>query len=104
TAAELGYRMAVAGDIGMARMKIQKGRPRVVFIDLTATDLAAPPALALYRRITGPGTWFIAVGPHVQADVLDAARAAGCQVVLPRSKFAAELPALMRRYFSQPPE
>ncbi len=103
TAAELGYRMLVASEIGMARMRIQKCRPRVVFIDLTAHDLAAPAALAAYRQATGPDTWFVAVGPHVQADVLEAARTAGCQVVLPRSKFAAELPALMRHYFSQPP-
>jgi hypothetical protein len=102
TAAELGYRMLVAGDVGLARMRMQKWRPRVVFIDLTAGDLASPAALAAYRQITGSGTWFVAVGPHVQADVLDAARTAGCQVVLPRSKFAAELPALMRRYFSRP--
>ena len=104
TAAELGYRMLVAGDVGMARTRMQKCQPRVVFIDLTARDLATPGALAAYRQITGLGTWFIGVGPHVQADVLDAARTAGCQVVLPRSKFAAELPALMRHYFSQPPE
>jgi hypothetical protein len=102
TATELGYPMAVAGDVAMARMKIQKWRPRVVFIDLTAGDLVSPKALALYRQIAGPATWFVAAGPHVQADALDAARAAGCQVVLPRSKFAAELPALMRRYFSRP--
>jgi hypothetical protein len=94
--------MLVAGDVGMARARIQKCRPRVVFIDLTARDLATPAALAAYRQITGPGTWFVAVGPHVQVDVLEAARTAGCQVVLPRSKFAAELPALMRQYFSQP--
>jgi hypothetical protein len=102
TAAEFGYRMLVAGDVGMARTRMQKCHPRVVFIDLTARDLATPGALAAYRQITGLGTWFIGVGPHVQADVLDAARTAGCQVVLPRSKFAAELPALMRHYFSQP--
>src|SRR5262249_22228763 len=104
TAAELGYRMLVAGDVGMGRVRLQTCRPRVGFIDLTARDLATPAALAGYPPITGPGTWFIAVGPHVQAEILDAARAAGCQVVLPRSKFTAELPALMRHYFSRPAE
>ena len=104
TAAELGYRMLVAGDVGMARLRMQNCRPRVVFIDLTAHDLAAPAALTAYRQITGPDTWFVGVGPHVQADVLDAARTAGCQVVLTRSQFAAELPALMRHYFSRLPE
>ena len=102
TAAELGYRMRVAGDVSIARMQIQKWQPRVVFIDLTAGDLVAPAALRAYQQIAGPATWFVAAGPHVQADTLAAARAAGCQAVMPRSQFAAELPALMQRYFSGP--
>jgi hypothetical protein len=102
TAAALGYRMLVAGDMMMARMLIQKWRPRVVFIDLTAGDLVAPKVLGIYQQIAGPAAWFVAAGPHVEADALAAARAAGCQAVMPRSKFSAELPTLMRRYFSQP--
>jgi hypothetical protein len=102
TAEALGYRMLQAGEPSQARMLIQKWQPRVVFLDLTAGEVAAPAAMAGYRQITGPGTWFVAAGPHVQADLLDAAREAGCQIVLPRSKFSAELPALMQRYFSRP--
>jgi hypothetical protein len=102
TAEALGYRMLVAGDVGVARMKMQKSRPRVVFLDLTARDMAAPQALRVYQQILGPGAWFVAAGPHVQADALTAAKAAGCQEVMPRSRFAAELPTLMQRYFSRP--
>src|SRR5262249_21389485 len=102
TAAALGLRMVVAGDVGMARMKMQQCRPRGVIIDLTARDLATPAALAAYRQITGGATWFIAAGPHVDTDTLAAAQAAGCQVVLPRSKFSADLPTLLQRYFRQP--
>ena len=102
TALALGYRMLVAGEGYQARTLIQQRQPRVVILDLTAGELVAPAAVAGYRQLTGPGTWFVAVGPHVQADLLDAAREAGCQVVLPRSKFSNELPALVRRFFSQP--
>ena len=41
----------------------------------------------------------IAFGSHVNKARLDEARAAGCAEVLPRSKFSADLPALLRRYF-----
>jgi hypothetical protein len=102
TAEALGYRMLEAGEPAQARILIQKWQPRVVFLDLTAGDVAAPAAMADYQQMTGPGTWYVAAGPHVQTELLDAAREAGCQVVLPRSKFSAELPALMRRYFSRP--
>ena len=102
TAEALGYRMLRVGDPTQVRDAVRQWRPRVVVLDLTAGELVAPAAVAGYRQMTGPATWYVAVGPHVQADLLDAAREAGCQVVLPRSKFSAELPALMRRYFSRP--
>jgi 2-polyprenyl-3-methyl-5-hydroxy-6-metoxy-1,4-benzoquinol methylase len=102
TAATLGYGMRVAGDVGMARMQIQRLRPRVIFVDLTAGDLVAPGALRIYQQIAGPETWFVAAGPHVQGDVLSAAKAAGCHEVMPRSQFSANLPALMHRFFGRP--
>src|SRR5262249_52358809 len=100
TAAELGYAMRVAGDVFLARTQIQKWRPRVVFVDLTSGDLAAPPALRAYQQIAGAAVWFVATGPHVQTDLLAAAKTAGCQVVMPRGQFVNELPALIQRYFS----
>jgi hypothetical protein len=102
TAEVLGYRMLRIGDPAQVGAVLETRRPRVVVLDLTAGELVAPGALAAYRQTTGPATWYIAVGPHVQAELLDAARQAGCQVVLPRSKFSNELPALLRKYFSRP--
>ena len=40
----------------------------------------------------------IAFGSHVAKDVLDAARAAGADQVLPRSAFTAKLPDLLETY------
>ena len=102
TAAELGFLMMVAGTDSQARSMIETYRPRVVLVDLTAGVIAAPSALIAYQEIAGPDAWFVAFGSHVDVDTLAAARAAGCHDVLPRSRFAAELPELMRRYFSRP--
>jgi len=103
TAAELGYQIQVARDVMLARSLIAEQRPRVVLIDLTAGDLCAPSALCVYRKLAGSDVWFVAFGPHVDADKLAAARAAGCQTAIPRSKFASELPELIRQYFSHSP-
>ena len=100
TAGDLGYRMRVAGDVATARALIEEMRPRVILVDLAAGELAAPSALSDYRRLAGPSAWLVAVGPHVDAERLAEARAAGCQLALPRSKFSTDLPALLRRCFS----
>jgi len=102
TAGALGYRLQVVGEPSLARSLIETSRPRVVFVDLTAGELVAPDALSAYLKLAGPDVWFVAFGPHVEAESLAAAKAAGCHAVLTRSKFAAELPELMRLYFSRP--
>jgi hypothetical protein len=102
TAEALGYRILVASDQSLAVSLIEKWNPRVVLVDLTAGDVAAPVALRAYLKLAGPDAWFVAFGPHVEADALVVAKAAGCQVVMPRSKFSAELPDLLRRYFNWP--
>ena len=101
TAAELGYLMMVAGTDLQAHSMIETYRPSVVLVDLNAGDLVAPAALISYQKLAGPDTWFVAFGSHVDAEGLRAARDAGCHIVLARSRFAAELPALLRRFFSE---
>jgi len=101
TAEAIGHKMRTAADIGSARTLIERWNPAVIVVDLTAGDPAAPEALAEYRRLAGDSARLIAVGPHVDADRLAAAKAAGCQLALPRSKFSAELPALLRGWFAE---
>jgi CheY-like chemotaxis protein len=98
TARELGRRILVAGDMALASSMIEQWHPRAVFVDLAAGDLVTPPALLAYRKMTGTATAFVAFGSHVDTQALAAARAAGCDPVLPRSRFSAELPELIRRY------
>jgi hypothetical protein len=100
TAAGLGYRIRVARDAMGAESLIAEQRPQVVLIDLTAGDLCSESALRAYRKLAGPEVWFVAFGPHVDGDALAAAKAAGCQIAMTRSKFTAELPELMHQYLS----
>ncbi len=98
TARALGARVLVAGDPALAREMIARWRPAVILADLAAGDLVAPPVLMALRQEAEEGTAFVAFGSHVDTQALAAARAAGCDEVMPRSRFSAELPALIRRY------
>ncbi len=102
TAAELGYSIMLAGNSLQAKSMIEKNPPALVLVDLTAGDLVSPAALRAYQEIAGPDVWFVAFGPHVDTVALAAAKTAGCHVVLPRSRFAADLPRLLHRHFNQP--
>jgi len=99
TARALGHRVVVAGDVALAASMIAQWTPRVVFVDLSAGDLVQPAALLAFRKLAAPGTPFVAFGSHVDTAALAAARGAGCDPVLPRSRFSAELPELIRQYF-----
>jgi DNA-binding NtrC family response regulator len=102
TAAELGYLIRVANTGSQAKSIIDSHNPVVIFADLNAALLTAPSALADYQEWAGPDVWFVAFGSHVDVAALAAAKAAGCHVVLPRSRFAAELPAIIKRYLTEP--
>ena len=97
TARALGHQVMTAGNVALASAMIEQWRPKVVFVDLAAGDLVRPEALVALRALA-PGTPFVAFGSHVDTAALSAAAAAGCDPVLPRSKFTAELPELIRRY------
>jgi len=102
TARELGHQVLVAGNTALATSMITEWQPKVVFIDLAAGELVSAPAILAYRKLAGPHTAFLAFGSHVDTASLDVARAAGCDPVLPRSQFSAQLPDLIRSYFGSP--
>jgi CheY-like chemotaxis protein len=99
TARELGHRVLVAGAVPLAASMIEQWKPCVIFVDLSAGELVVPAALMAFQKLAGPSTPFVAFGSHVDTDAFAAARSAGCDPVLPRSRFTAELPELIRRYF-----
>ena len=98
TARELGHRVMVAGNVALASTMIEQWKPKVVFVDLAAGELVGTAALMSYTKIAPAGTPFVAFGSHVDTAALQAAKAAGCEHVMPRSKFSNELPDLIRRF------
>ena len=96
TARELGFAVKTAGDLAAAEALIREHRPKAVFVDLAAGPVASPESLVRLQDVAGPQTPFLAFGSHVDADALDAAKAAGCREVMPRSKFTRILPDLIR--------
>jgi CheY-like chemotaxis protein len=65
--------------------------PGGVILDLQNPGLELPALLAELRAACPAMPRVIAYGSHVEAEVLRAARQAGCDRVMPRSQFVAEL-------------
>ena len=83
-------KVAAAGDVTfVARPADLAG----VAADVAVVDLSRPGALEALAPLAGVRT--IGFGSHVDRALLDAARAAGCDEVLPRSAFFARLPELL---------
>ncbi|CAN5262998.1 hypothetical protein BH23ACT2_BH23ACT2_19440 [soil metagenome] len=62
--------------------------------DLVVVDLSRPGVLDVVGALPGPVVGFAS---HVDTALLDAAREAGCQEVLPRSRFFSTLTARLAR-------
>lgn len=67
----------------------------LALIDLGLTPLDLPAAVAAIRH-TAPEAKIVAFGPHVDQQLLAAAKDAGCDVVLPRSQFNQHYVALLQ--------
>lgn len=77
----------------------EAGTFQLALVDLDAAGDAIDAIRALRSRATSP---VVAFGPHVDTERRKAARQAGADRVLAKSKFVTELPALMARRDSDP--
>jgi CheY-like chemotaxis protein len=78
------------GDAFLAAAR--QGAPALLIVDLNARG--ALEVLDLLRA-TGNQRPVMAFLSHVQVELAERARAAGCEQVLPRSKFTQNLPAIL---------
>jgi DNA-binding NarL/FixJ family response regulator len=84
-------RTSTTGDALLA--EIAKEVPQLVIVDLNARGA---PVQAIERvRAIAPGLPLIAFLSHVQTDLAQQARAAGCTQVMPRSQFARDLATIL---------
>jgi hypothetical protein len=63
--------------------------------DLVVVDLGRPGVMDALADVAALGVRVIGFGSHVDRDVLDEARAAGCSQVLARSAFFGQLATLL---------
>lgn len=71
-------------------------KPDVLLVDLASPALDAVNAIRAIKSGEQKGTVVIGYVDHTRADVMDAARAAGCDQVLSKGEFARRLPELLQ--------
>lgn len=69
--------------------------PVCVLIDLSNPGLEIETLIEKLRAACAPMPRVVAYGSHVDTATLRRAREAGCDVVLPRSKFVEDLPVML---------
>jgi CheY-like chemotaxis protein len=92
TARDLGLVVRTARSAGVLRELAGRHTPRCVLLDLANPGLDIGSLVGWLKGECAPAPFVVAYGSHVDTATLRAARAAGCDVVLPRSKFVEELP------------
>lgn len=93
TAQSLGLTVKRAKSPGELLELARSDAPSGVILDLQHEGLDLPALLAELKAACPSLPRTVAFGSHVLADALRAAREAGCDWVLPRSKFAHQLEA-----------
>src|SRR3954470_13352450 len=100
TARQLGLELRAAKT--QAGLEALAGRevPRCVLLDLANPGLDVAGLLGRLRESGPLPPFVVAYGSHVDTATLRAARAAGCDLVLPRSKFVEDLPQALPGWFA----
>lgn len=93
TAQALGLSIASCAALERLRELLQDAAVTGIILDLSSDISPADVTAAIPDGRSLPR---LAFGPHVETDRLESARAAGFEQVLPRSRFSAELPQLLR--------
>lgn len=95
TAKALGLEVAAARDPAALLRLAAQSPPSCVVIDLHNPGLDLVALLTALREACPSAPRLVAYGSHVEAATLHAARAAGCDPVLPRSRFVELLPSAL---------
>src|SRR5262245_39333102 len=95
TAKALGLDVVAARDAAALLRLATQAAPSCVLIDLHNPCLDLEALLSGLREACPAMPRVVAYGSHVEAATLHAARLAGCDPVLPRSRFVEELPTAL---------
>ena len=100
TARALGLTIKAARSVEALEALARQQAPSGVLVDLGNPGLDVPDLIARLRAVCPVMPRLVAYGSHVDAAGLRAARAAGCDIVLPRSAFVEQLPAALPEWLA----
>lgn len=92
TAKTLGLTILPARSVEALLALARENHPSGVIVELANPGLNLTELMQQLRELCTPMPRVVAYGSHVNTAALQAARHAGCDPVLPRSKFVKELP------------
>jgi CheY-like chemotaxis protein len=98
TARDLGLSIRSARAMDALKTLVQNEQPACVIVDLANPGLVIGELSGWLAETCSPAPRIIAYGSHVDTETLKRAREAGCDLVLPRSKFVTELPQKLREW------
>jgi CheY-like chemotaxis protein len=94
-AARCGATCETSWSIAEVIEKAKAGAPRLVIFDLSMSGLDPAIVLPKLKELATPPQRIVAFGPHVHEAKLAAAREAGCDEVVSRGRFHADLDAIV---------
>ncbi len=100
TARDLGLTIKVARDPVTLEKLARDLVPACVLLDLSNPGLVLELAVQTLKA-AAPAAFLVGYGSHVDTATLQAAREAGCDVVLPRSRFVDTLPQELPSWFGR---
>ena len=99
TAKQLGVDLEICGTARALHDANSREAPRLVIVDLNARD--EPLQAIVQLRSSATRVPIISYLSHMQLELAEKARAAGCEVVMARSKFTRELATILAQAKSQ---
>jgi len=99
TAKQLGVELRTCATPDALAAEVSQSSPKLIVVDLNARS---NPLQAIERvRLQDSEIPLIGFLSHVQVDLAERARAAGCRDVMPRSKFTRDLATILARAKSE---
>ena len=92
-AKHLSVSLEIKPTAGAFFQAVEQGSPKLIILDLNARDNPLE-ALRQLNPASNPAR-IIGYLSHVQTELAEEARAAGCAEVMPRSKFTQNLPTIL---------
>ena len=99
-AARAGVSLEISGSADELLTKVESAQPRLVILDLSHPRIDPGQLVPRLKLTLPPGATVLAFGPHVHKELLSAAESAGCELVISRGQFHAQMEELLKRFAS----